>query len=114
MIRARHLLCDTRGTTAAEFALVLPLMMILLFGTIDVGSYAWSLSRAEKATQTGARWAVATDMIDSGLYSYSFATSAGVPQGTVVNATLFPGVVCKSDGTTATCACADLITCFEA
>ena len=111
MIRPVRFLRDERGASAAEFALVLPLFLILLFGTIDVGRYAWSLSEAEKATQTGARWAVATDMVASGLYSYSFATSGGVPQGTTVNATQFPGVVCQSNGTTATCACAAGGTC---
>ena len=102
MIRPVRFLRDERGASAAEFTLVLPLLLILLFGAIDIGRYAWSLSEAEKATQTGARWAVATDMVASGLYSYSFATSASVPQGTTVNASLFPGVVC--DNTTCTCA----------
>ena len=103
MTRPVRFFRDERGASAAEFSLVLPLFLILLFGTIDVGRYAWSLSMAEKATQTGARWAVATDMVASGLYSYSFATSASVPQGTPVNASLFPGVVC--DNTSTLCRC---------
>ena len=106
MIGLRRLYRDASGASAAEFALVLPLLILLIFGTIDVGRYAWSLSQAEKATQTGARWAVATDMVASGLYSYSFATSGGIPQGTTVNATNFPGVVCQSSGGTASCTCA--------
>ena len=106
MTRPVRFFRDERGASAAEFALVLPLFLILLFGTIDVGRYAWSLSMAEKATQTGARWAVATNMVASGLYNYSFATAASVPQGTTVNSTLFPGVVCTSTSTTASCTCA--------
>ena len=91
---------DTRAASAAEFAIVLPLLLIVLFGTVDVGRYAWSLAMSEKATQTGARFAVTTDMVASGLYSYSFATAGGVPQGTTVDATKFPGVTCDNAGCT--------------
>ena len=98
MIRLAAFVRDQRGASAAEFALVLPLLMIVLFGSIDIGRYGWNLSQAQKATQIGARWAAATDMIPSDLYSYSFATSGGIPQGTTVNATAFPGVICDNAG----------------
>ena len=98
MIRLAAFVRDQRGASAAEFALVLPLLMIVLFGSIDIGRYGWNLSQAQKATQIGARWAAATDMIPSDLYTYSFATSGGIPQGTTVNATAFPGVICDNTG----------------
>ena len=91
MTALRRFLRDTRAASAAEFALVLPLMLLFLFGIIDVGRFAWEINQAEKATQTGARWAVVTDMIPSGLASYSFATSGGIEQGTVVQPANFPG-----------------------
>ena len=100
MNRIAAFLRDTRAASAAEFAIVLPLLLIVLFGTIDVGRYAWSLAMSEKATQTGARFAVTTDMVVSGLNSYSFATSGGVPQGTPVDAATFPGVSCDNSGCT--------------
>lgn len=100
MNRIGILLRDTRAASAAEFAIVLPLLLIILFGTVDVGRYAWSLAMSEKATQTGARFAVTTDMVASGLYSYSFATAGGVPQGTTVDSTKFPGVTCDNAGCT--------------
>jgi len=103
MTRLRALLRDTRGGPAAEFALVLPLILLFLFGIIDVGRYVWEVNRAEKATQTGARWAAVTDMIPSGLATFSFATTGTlVPAGTPVPASLFPKVTCTS----ASCICA--------
>lgn len=101
---------STGAGPAAEFALVLPLIIIFLLGIIDVGRFAWEVNRAEKATQTGARWAAATDMIASGLVNYSFATGVeAVPAGSPVDDTDFPGISCLSNGTTATCTC--LATC---
>src|SRR3546814_708929 len=102
----RPLLCDERGGPAAEFALILPLILLFLLGIIDVGRYAWEINRAEKATQTGARWAAATDMIASGLYDYSFATGAElIPAGTPVPETAFPGISCTSTSCTCAAAC---------
>nr|WP_298930165.1 TadE/TadG family type IV pilus assembly protein [uncultured Erythrobacter sp.] len=96
---------DQRGVSASEFALVLPLLLIMMIGTIDIGLYTWSLNQAEKATQVGARWAVATDMLPSGLATYSFATQGGIPQGTVVPASAFPGVTCTEAGCTCDGSC---------
>lgn len=78
--------------------MVLPIALLFLFGMIDVGRYLWDLNRAEKATQIGARWAVATDMIASDLASYSFAVDGGIPQGDLITSADFPGVSCTSDG----------------
>ena len=111
MIRLRTLIGDQRGASAAEYALVLPLLLIVLFGTIDVGRYAWSLNQAQKATQIGARRAVATDAVATGLQpisqgGYDFAVTGLIPQGTIVPQANFPTVTCVSNGTTASCACA--------
>jgi hypothetical protein len=54
---------NTRATTAGEFALVLPAALLLLFGIIDVGNYAWTLNEYEKATQMGTRFAVVTYVV---------------------------------------------------
>lgn len=101
---------DRSGASAAEFALVLPLFLIFLIGTIDAGRYAWDFNRAAKATQVGARWAVVTDIIpggdqSNGLKNYSFSLSGGLGNGTVVPIANFPGVTCTSTGGTASCTC---------
>lgn len=110
MRRFVSFLRDHRGAGAAEFALVLPLFLIFLLGTIDAGRYAWEFNRAAKATQTGARWAIVTDIIPGGdasdsLENYSFAINGITPQGEVVQPADFPGVTCTSTGGTASCTC---------
>lgn len=110
----RHLACllrNQRAASAAEFALILPLFLLLLLGTIDVGRWMWNIGQVEKATQMGTRYAVVTDMVPSDLFNYSFAIDGGVPQGTVVPEASFPGVECTSAGGVVTCECADGGTC---
>lgn len=107
MTRTRFLLRHEGGGPAAEFALVLPLILLFLFGIIDVGRYVWEVNRGEKATQTGARWAAVTDMIPSGLATFSFATTGTlVPAGTPVPESLFPKVTCTSTSCTCASSCA--------
>ena len=105
MSPVRPFLRDRSGAGAAEFALILPLFLLVLFGIIDAGRFAWAFNQAEKATQVGARLAVVTDVIPggasaTGLRNYSFVSSS-VPQGGTVNATAFPGVYCQTNGSAA-------------
>lgn len=103
---------NCRGSTAAEFALLLPLTLLFLLGMIDVGRYMWEVNRAEKATQIGARWAAATNIIASDLNTYNFAGTGGLTAGDAVSSTAFPGVSCtKSGGGAPSCSCATGGTC---
>lgn len=89
---------DRRGASAAEFALVLPLALLILFALIDVGRYAWAINQMEKAAQAGARHAVATRIVPSGLDSYDWV---GV---TACGATLRAGDrICKEALGTISC-----------
>lgn len=76
-----RLLRDDRAASAFEFALVLPLVLLFMFGIIDAGRFMWDYNRAEKATQMGVRYAVVTNPILSGFQDYSFAIDGGVPAG---------------------------------
>jgi Flp pilus assembly protein TadG len=100
-----RLIIDSRGGTGAEFALVLPLLLILLFGIIDGGRLLWDMNRAEKATQVGARVAVVTDMSPSGLAAENYLdqTFNGVTltQGDVIPAEALGDVRC----TRTSCTC---------
>ena len=99
----RAFLTDENGGPAAEFALVLPVALLFLFGIIDVGRYMWDINQSEKATQTGARWMVTTGILIEDLAEYSFTTDGGILQGEPIDSTAFPGVSCSQNG----CDCAD-------
>lgn len=99
------LLGDRHGSTAAEFGMVTPLLIAFLIGTIDVGRFLWECNRAEKATQMGARFAVATNMVPTGLSNYSFAVSGNLVQGDPIPSSAFGGATCNSTAGTVTCTC---------
>jgi len=102
------LLRDEKGS-AAEFALVVPLLMLLMFGTIDVGIYAWRINQAEKATQIGARWAAVTPPLATEIASTSYVnqTVGGVlvEQGDRIPVSALGLITCTSSGCSCTGTC---------
>jgi hypothetical protein len=93
----RQLLGDRRAASAAEFALVLPLLMLLLFGIIDIGRFFWQLNESEKATQMGARMAVVTTPVSPDLVGASFIDGT-TKSGDLVPAAALGTVKCDSTG----------------
>ena len=106
-----RLIRDRRGASAAEFALVLPLLIIFLFGIIDVGRLMWTWNKAEKATQMGVRYAVATEMVPNGLAVYSFVVSGSLSQGDPIPESSFGGASCLISGGAVSCSCKTGATC---
>ena len=98
----RHLVGNRRGSSAAEFALTLPLLMILIFVIIDGGRYLWAINRLEKAAHWGTRFAVVTRPVTDGLTSADYVgTVVGgitLGQGDVIPAPAFGEVNCTSTG----------------
>ena len=99
----RPMISCNRGATAAEFALVLPLALLFLFGIIDVGRVMWTLNSAEKATQMGARAAVVSTFVPGGLAATNYGTTLG--QGAVIPTSSFGVARCSKPGNTVTCTC---------
>lgn len=96
----RGIIHDRRGASAAEFALVLPLLLLFLFGIIDVGRWMWTFNQAEKATQMGARLAVVTNYVAPGIGS-SYVGVGGLTQGDLISSAQFGTIRCMNSG----CSC---------
>jgi hypothetical protein len=85
---------------------------MLFLGIIEGGRFLWEQNRAEKATQMGTRFAVATTVVPAGLVSASYVGqvvgTATLTQGDRIPAAALGVVRCTSNeaGTTTTCICA--------
>jgi hypothetical protein len=66
MICFRRLRRETSGAAAAEMALVLPLLMVILFGSFEVGHFFYSAHIANKGVRDGARYAARQSFIKLG------------------------------------------------
>lgn len=74
--RAR-LVADSSGNAAVEMVLVLPLLLILLFGSVELANYFYNEHIVVQAVRDGARYAARQDMAN-------FVTCSGSPGGSVV------------------------------
>ena len=93
MTRLARLARDRGGASAAEFALVLPLLILFLLGIIDVGRLMWTSNQAEKATQVGVRAAVVTNAIPADL-DVDFAEDYDLVGGDPVPTSVFSSTTC--------------------
>ena len=107
---------DVRASGSAEFALVLPILIIFLLGAVDVGRLMWVTNMAEKATQMGARYAIVTDILPPKLLAEDYVgtsfcgnlgTSVCTSGDLITSRTALGPLVCTSTsctcGTGATC-----------
>ena len=96
-----RLVKDDRASSAAEFALVVPLLLLLMFGIIDVGRYMWTLNQLEKTTQMGVRYAVVSDPVTS-VINADFVDEASIPGGDPVPTSAFGSATCDDTNCTST------------
>src|SRR3954468_24854898 len=71
-----HLLRDSSGAAAAEMVLVLPLLLVIMFGSVELGNYMLSEHTLLKAVRDGARYAARQPFAN---YSGCGAAAANVP-----------------------------------
>jgi Flp pilus assembly protein TadG len=72
----RHLVRETSGVAAVEMALSLPILLVLICGSVELGNYFMDEHRLVKAVRDGARYAARQDL------TY-FTGCSGDPGGTV-------------------------------
>ena len=79
----RYLVPDQQGASAAEFALVLPLLILLLLGIIDVGRYMWTLNTIQYAIDQGVRAGVVQQLSDQDVTDLVKSSLAGLKAGAI-------------------------------
>ena len=73
----RLLVSDCRAAAAAEMALVLPLLLVIMFGSVELGNYFMNQHSLVKAVRDGARFAARQSF-------QNYTGCGGSPGGTVV------------------------------
>jgi Flp pilus assembly protein TadG len=97
MMRVHKTIRSESGASAVEFALLLPLLMIILFGIIEFGLALYRQAILTNASREGARLGIvqsippiANAAIDAAIDTY--LTSAGIPPGNVARTIVAGGV----------------------
>jgi Flp pilus assembly protein TadG len=83
---------DQNGATAAEFALVVPVFLTMVFGSIEVGRFMWIRSSLQTAVETAARCSALNSPSCSTIaatqtYAAQVAMGASVPSSAFTVAT---------------------------
>ncbi len=107
--RLRAFSADERGGPAVEFALIAFPLLLLTFGILEFGFALYQWNAAEKATQLGARLAVASWPVASGLESVDCTKPDFSNLGNQCLASdTFGTITCTSNSTTNRCADPDV------
>ena len=90
MMRLHKTLRSESGASAVEFALLLPVLMLILFGTIEFGMALYQQAILTNASREGARLAIVqsvppitTTAVDAKIDTYLL--SAGIAPGSVTH-----------------------------
>lgn len=104
----RLLLRDTKAAAAAEMALVLPILLVLMFGSLELGNYFMNEHTLVKAVRNGARFAARQNFTNYTACSGSVAepaltnTKNAVMRGYLAGGTIITPNIQASDISVAT------------
>lgn len=81
----RLFLRSRAGSTAVEFAMILPVFIAVIFGIIEFGRMIWTRNTMEHAVEVAARWgAINTTKTDAEIEAYAATQLIVVAPATVV------------------------------
>lgn len=88
--KARKCFANDRGVAAVEFAIVLPVFIMLVMGIVDFGRIYWIKSSMQYVVEQSARHAmVNSDITEAALETYAYAQETSVSgSGAVFDATI--------------------------
>ena len=75
MTRILALFRDRSGSAAAEMAMVTPLLLVVMFGSVELGNYFLSQHALTKQVRDGSRYASRINLVDN--YTCATGASAG-------------------------------------
>lgn len=83
-----RLLRDRRGSAAAEMALIMPLLTVMLFATVEGGHYFWTEHQLIKSVRNGARFAARQDFANFTCGATSIGTQDSIVRNVVRTGTV--------------------------
>lgn len=98
-----RIVADCRGAAMVEMTIVIPLLLILLFGFVDFGYAFYQWNAADKAVQVGARLAEISSPVATALTSAVSTIPSGGAPGDSVPAGTYDFVCTASTSGTASC-----------
>jgi Flp pilus assembly protein TadG len=81
---------DNRGQSLVEFALILPMMLVVMFMITEFGRALYQYNVLAQACREGARKAVVSDEFLGAARMDSILTKAGIKTGTTVTVEIVP------------------------
>ncbi len=84
----KSFLRDVRAAAALEFALIVPVLMVLLFGTIEIGRFAFAYNSMDAALATAGREWMINPAIESSELEAIFCLRTHLVDCTQTNFTL--------------------------
>jgi Flp pilus assembly protein TadG len=87
-LRPRQIIKDGGGATAVEMAIALPIILLLIFGVIEIGIMMWTQLTLNNAVEAAARCgAVNTQTCGTptSIESYAVSQAVGIPNLTSAN-----------------------------